>query len=155
MATNNTNKNAIVFSDSSVITVNGRSIPVKDLSFSDIRCHYETGRNITEKSIGQYVRNTYRVGVMTNVGDIEKAEWEALVMYLIEKNGEQELFNSMMEWYKSNHKWATRSYVLQCYASRLFDDKGWCDFIPFNAKYRPDKVAELQLNPATAECYWR
>ena len=137
MAKNGIKKEKIVFSDSSVIVVNGRSFPVKDISFSDIRCHFTTGRGIKEQGIGQGVYYGYRNGVMTDIGDIEESEWIALAMYLIEREGEQKLFEQMLEWYKRTDKRANRTYVLECHVARLFDDEKWCDYVSFNTQYRP------------------
>ena len=140
MASNKINKDKITFSDSSVIVVDGRRFLVKDISFPDIRCHFTTGRSIRKPGIGQCVNYEYRTGVMTDIGDIEESEWVALASYLIEREGEQELLNWMLEWYKSTDKRANRTYVLECHVARLFDDENWCDYVPFNTKYRPEKL---------------
>ena len=126
--------------DSTVIYVEGKALPFNDLTFSDIRCRYKTGRSIVSKGIGQCVRYTYRCGIMTKIGDIEEKEWVALVERMIERDGEQELFNQLREWYKKECKWADYNYVLECFAARIFDNRDWCDFVAFNTKYRPEAL---------------
>lgn len=82
---------------------------------------------------------------MTNMGDIEKGEWATLARNLVDKYNESDLFNQLMQWYTDMIPFIGRqkqhereSYVLQLHMSRIFDHKDWVDYIPFNAKYRPN-----------------
>ena len=137
MAKNSTNKDTIVFSESSVITVNGRSIPVKTLSFSDIELLHRVGRGQTVRGVGSDVRYVYKHSIATKVGEIEEEMWYSLIEYLIERDGEQKLFETLVEWCRQEVSWlktkkAVRRYALELHAARMFDDKEWCGYTVFN-----------------------
>ncbi len=109
--------------------------------FSDLRKHYGTGQSYLisqnpEKKYG------YRIGVQTNIGDIEVSEWQRLVEELIERNGEQGLFAQILEWEKlygfSRNAKEAKQQALELHAARIFNNEDWCDYIAFNEKYRPE-----------------
>lgn len=138
MATNKTNKDAIVFSDSSVINIAGRSLPVKDLSFSDIAMLHRVGRGQTVRGVGSDVHYVYKHSIATKVGEIEEETWYSLIEHLIEREGEQKLFEMLLEWCKQEVSWlktkkAVRRYALELHAARIFNDEEWCGYAAFEA----------------------
>lgn len=56
-----------------------------------LRVMYYTGRD----TVSAAKVHTYRDGVMTKIGDIELEEWRNLVLNLIERNGDQEVFERL------------------------------------------------------------
>lgn len=126
----------ITFSDTSCITVNGNSLPVKNLSFSDIELLHFVGRGNTVRGVGSDVHYVYKHSIATKVGEIEEETWYALVWYLIQRDKEEKLFDQLLEWCKQEIGWfktktALRRYALELHAARIFDDEKWCGFSAF------------------------
>ena len=137
---------SIIISDASFITVNGSSLPVKKLSFSDIDMLHRVGRGQTVRGIGSNVHYVYKHSIATKVGEIEEETWYPLVEYLIERDGEQKLFEKLIEWCKQEVEWlktkkAIRRYALELHAARIFDNEQWCGFTAFNNKNRSSCTA--------------
>ena len=130
--------NDIIITDSSFIPVYGRpSLPVINLSFPDIELLHRVGRGQTVRGIGSDVHYTYKHSIATKVGEIEEETWYPLVEYLIERNGEQKLFDLLIEWCKKEVGWlktkkSIRRYALELHAARIFDNKEWCGYTAFN-----------------------
>ena len=122
------------------VTIDGVCYSLDTITFDDIRYKYGTGRSI---NVGRGEKRGYRVGVMTNIGDIEETVWMSTVRCLIVQTGEQALFANLLEWVNDEVPWTTgkkdtEMYALQLFADRIFDDPEWVDYIGFNAKYRPE-----------------
>ena len=62
----------------------------------DLRAHYGTGVALT-KGTGWNKTHTYRNGVGTNIGDIERSLWQELVLELVQRNDEEKLFGWLKE----------------------------------------------------------
>lgn len=70
-----------------------RSINMRDyLSKEALRVMYYTGRD----TVSAAKAHKYRDGVMTKSGDIEISEWRESVRTLIERNGDQKIFQSLI-----------------------------------------------------------
>lgn len=123
---------------------------VERLTFSDLKVHYGTGRSYLIKKDGKKNVTGYRHGVMTNSGVYEIHEWKRLVKQLIEESGEQELQAQLLEW-EREHSYGRRSdkeieqSTLKLHASRIFDDRQWRDFIPFNRRFRPEALKGVEF----------
>lgn len=65
--------------------------PIEELKFSDLRVHYGTGRSIHVSGTDRDKKFRYWYGAMTDLGDLEIAEWKSLLNALIEHHGEQEI----------------------------------------------------------------
>ena len=135
----------IVFNDASCINVNGSSLPVKNLSFPDIAMRFHVGRGNTVRGIGSDVHYVYKHNIMTKVGEIEEETWYALVWYLIERDGEQQLFERLLDWCKQEVAWlktkkAVRRYALELHAYRMFEDEDWCGFEQFKNMRVGDEI---------------
>ena len=71
-----------------------RSMDMKDcFSKEALRVMYYTGRDI----VSQAKVHKYRDGVMTKSGDIEISEWRESVRALIERNGDQKIFQRLKD----------------------------------------------------------
>lgn len=150
-------KEEIIITDETIITLDGKHYPVSSLSFSDIRKHYGTGRAYTISGSGKDRKMGYRSGIMTNIGDIEVAEWAAIVKYMIKRDGEQELYDNLLAWVKEDTRWFDDEednvqFALECHAARIFDDEAWVDFLRFNQKYRPSLLSSLPLISILINC---
>ncbi len=122
----------------------------EDLTFEDIRIHFFTGQAILVSGEGRNKTYRYRNGVATNVGDIQADEWGHIVRQLIVRYGEQELFHQLVDWIKKHCPWARNTseserIALDYHVSRMPDNPLWCDYIPFNRKYRPDVLLKAEI----------
>lgn len=136
-------------------------INTEQITQENLRLHYGTGINITEKNSQGDKKSKYRIGVQTNLGDIEKSLWIELVEQLIEKQNDQELFKKIFEWEKDNNYIQSKTkkdiYVdaLEVYTYRLYDNKKWWDYVRFNMKYRPEILDDPSLMRVHLDCCGR
>lgn len=98
-----------------------------------------------------------RVGIQTDLGDIEIQLWKELVLRCIEQAGEKALYQHYLVWtIKHDITDCSREKieedVLDRYILRFFDDPRWGDFIPFNRKYRPEFLANFELAKTKQLC---
>lgn len=123
--------------------------------FSDMRSHYGTGRAYRIPHPHKKLTG-YRSGVQTDIGDIEVHEWRRLVTELIERKGEQELFKQLLEWEKEHCLTPEENDInhdaLVLHARRIFDDEAWHHFIPFNEKYRPERLKTATFTTVVTDC---
>lgn len=123
---------------------------VDEITFSDLRVHYGTGRSILVSGSGRNKVYRYRHGVMTDLGDLEISEWTPLAERLIERAGEEELFWLLLDW-ETQHNYSRQSMeklkhqALRLHIDRVFDQEEWFDFIPFNSQYRPEVLEKADL----------
>ena len=123
---------------------------MNDLTFSDLRLHCQTSRAFIISGTGQDRVYGYRSGVLCKLGDLERTEWMHLVKELISCEGEQELYQQLLQHLKDhNYAKETKSELefnaLQLHAARILDNEVWVDFLRFNRKYRPDVVTSARL----------
>ncbi len=127
-----------------------------EMTFSDLRVMYGTGRAYTVGSNRYDKKTFYRNGQMTKLGDIECSEWRQLMKELIIREGEEELQEHLIEWCKS-YPWLhgrkeIEMEALELHASRIFDDEEWEDFLSFNKKYRPEALEGVEFVYIINEC---
>lgn len=120
------------------------------LTFADLRVHYYTGRSYLISGEGRDKVFGYRHGVMTDIGDLPEAEWTRLAKQLIRQSGEQELYQQLFAWEREQSHWEQSPSqfeldVLSLHMARLPDNPAWCDFIPFNRKYRPEVLCNAEI----------
>lgn len=120
------------------------------LTFQDLRFCYCTGRSFLLSGSGRNKTLGYRHGVMCALGDIEQSEWVRLMHQLIDKTGEQQLYEQLLQWYTDhNYAHSSRSELemeaLQAHSHRLFDCERWVDYVPFNRRFRPEVLARTKL----------
>lgn len=130
---------------------------MSDLSYANLRCHYQTGRSYVISGEGRNRVYGYRTGVQCNLGDIEQKEWCQMVRDLIQREDEQKLYQQLLQHLK-DHNYAKESIkelefkALQLHASRIFDNEAWVDFLKFNRKYRPEIASSARLVWIVPEC---
>jgi len=130
---------------------------LSQVTFENLRVKYRTGRSVLLSGSGRDKVYGYRSGMQTNLGDIEEETWIALARDLIDRTGEQELFSWMLAWEKEHTfycqtKKELEFEALNSHISRIFDDEAWCDFIPFNRKYRPEVLKEARMRWVKTDC---
>lgn len=118
-----------------------------ELTFSDLRHHFGTGRAFIKSGSGRDAVYGYRCGVMTDIGDIEESEWMQLMMDLIKRSGEEDLQMQLRQWAKDRCAWLHTKkeielYALELHSSRIFDNPKWVDFELFNTVYHSKATAK-------------
>lgn len=150
-------KEAKVFCQTDFVTASDKRYSVAELKIEDVRFMYGTGRAIYISGTGRDKVYDYRNGCMTKIGDIEEGEWLSLMRFLIERDGEQELFTQLLAWEKehdfcdSDRKTLERDTLIK-HSMRLFDDVKWVDFVRFNQKYRPEELTKSTLVDIVTDC---
>ena len=130
---------------------------MSETDFTDLCCHYQTGRSYTVSGEGKNRVYGYRNGIQCNLGDIEKSEWCQMVKDTIQSAGEQKLFKGLLR-YLSDHNYAKESAkelefkALLLHAARIFDNEAWVDFLHFNRKFRPEVAAATRLVWVVTDC---
>lgn len=130
---------------------------MSELTFQLLRRQVETGRSFVVSGEGKNRVYGYRRGVQCGIGDVEQYEWIQMVKDLIAREGEQELFQQLLQYLK-DHNYANESkselefHALQLHASRIFDNEAWVCFLEFNRKYRPEVAASAQRVWIRSEC---
>ena len=128
-----------------------------ELTFEDLRCHYQNGRALLLSGEGRNRVYGYRTGVQCKLGDIERSEWIRMVKDSIDRAGEQELYAQLLQHLKDhNYTRDSRSELeykaLELHAARIFDDELWVDFLQFNQKYRPEVIDPTRLVLVMLSC---
>ena len=126
-------------------------------TFDDLRRHYQTGRSYLLSGEGRNKVYGYRNGVMCNLGDIERSEWQKMMRELIHRAGEDELHHQLTLWEREHcYFYQSREnlehHVLELHAAQFFDNPEWVYFIPFNQKHRPDALKGISLVTVCTEC---
>ena len=126
------------------------------LGFEDIRWRNGTFHPISTGSGRDKKYSSWR-GVQTSLGEIEEGLWYQLADLLIQRAGEQKLLGALIDW-ESRHNFtkasaqAIRRDALKLHISRIFDNPRWVNFIPFNRKYRPEALKNVQIVTVVNEC---
>ena len=128
-----------------------------ELTFDDLRCHYQNGRALLISGEGRNRVYGYRTGVQCELGDIERDEWIRMVKDAIQSAGEQALYEQLLQHLKDhNYTRTSRSELefkaLELHAARIFDDALWVDYLRFNQRYRPEVVDPTRLVLVMPDC---
>ncbi len=127
-----------------------------ETTFEDLCVMYGTGKSYTVVSNSRGTQCYYRHGQMTRLGDIERAEWCALMKELITREGEERLQAQLLDWYRQDGVHHTQTdlelQALEAHAARIFDDEAWVDFISFNQRYRPEVLKTATLVSVIFDC---
>ena len=126
------------------------------LTFDDLAQQYDHLESRTQMENGRKVTRFISY-VHTRQGNVERSQWQSMVRELIREAGEEELFQKLLEWTGERTLWLKtekerENYALELHASRIFDKEEWVDFVPFNRKYRPARLASVGLVPVVADC---
>ena len=150
-------KEAKVFCQTDFVTASDKRYSVAELKIEDIRFMYGTGRAIYISGTGRDKVYDYRNGCMTKIGDIEECEWLSLMRFLIERDGEQELFTQLLAWEKEHDfcdsdKQTLERDTLIKHSMRIFDDVKWVDYVRFNQRFRPEELTKSILVDIVTDC---
>jgi hypothetical protein len=130
---------------------------MRELTFDDLLCRHFTGRSYIQSGEGRNRVCGYRVGVQCSLGDIEQSEWFRMVRELIERKGEQHLYEQLLE-YLTEHNYTRSTKIqlerkaLELHADRIFDNEAWVGFLEFNQKYPPEVAASTKVVHIRTEC---
>ena len=117
------------FRQTGYFVIDDKRCNIQELTCEQIRIHFGTGRSILVSGTGRDKKYTYRSGCMTDIGDILDADWFALARFIIERDGEQDLYNGLVEyvngcaWLRSKSE--REEYALDLHMSRIFDNQDW------------------------------
>lgn len=130
---------------------------IKELTFSDLRVHFRTGRSYVISGSGKDRKYGYRNGIRCNAGDLELSEWRREVKALIQRSGEQVLYGQLYGFmlqrnYCGSSKTELEDDALQLYVSRIFDNEAWIYFVEFNRLYRPEVLQEVAMRLVKTDC---
>lgn len=115
----------------------------ENVTYDDIRLMYHTGKFIRDYGSQDKKAGKYRIGVMTKLGDIEEKDWIRYAEELVRRNNEVALFKQLKSWYRQTTPWLRdekdlHRYSLECFVARIFDNRGWVDYVAFSERYRPE-----------------
>ena len=129
------------FRQTGYYVLNDKRYDIQKLTYKQLRIHYGTGRALRVSGTGRDRKYTYRIGCMTDIGDIPITDWNALARYIIERDGEQNLYEGLVEYAQScawlHSKKECEEYALKLHISRIFDDTEWVGYQEFNRTHRP------------------
>ena len=113
-----------------------------NITFSDLRIHYGTGRAIHLSGSGKDKKYTYRAGIQTDLGDIEINVWQEAMRRLIHSCGEDALQQALVAYVTDNSFWwhtqvERQQEALSLHASRIFENQKWVDYDLFHHQYFP------------------
>lgn len=104
-------------------------------------------------------KKTYSTNcVMTELGEMTESVWYELAELMIQREHEEELFNNLLQFETETPHYSCfdytklRHYTLELYIDRIFNQPGWVGFIPFNRKYRPDFIKNMEFIQIKSEC---
>lgn len=131
--------------DVSRFLVRGAKMPLPEITFESLVSMYGTGRSVTISGSGRDRKTRYRAGHMTALGDIEESAWASLVEALVEREGERELFQSLLAYITDTCHWLhstkeRHEYALQVHCRRLFDNPQWAGYTEFNNQHRKENA---------------
>ncbi len=132
------------------------SLELVEISFKSLRPHYGTGMTTTNVGADGKKKYSYRNGVMTSQGDILETVWVAAVELLAEKNGETTLLEKLKDAQFSgcaNHtEYLITREACRLYAYRIFDNKGWVEYVRFNKLVRPSVLKDKDVINVLPKC---
>ncbi|MDO5123121.1 MAG: hypothetical protein Q4D44_00460 [Eubacteriales bacterium] len=129
---------------------------IQELTCKQLRIRFGTGKAVHISGTGRDKKYIYRTGCMTEIGDILEADWFALARFIIERDGEQALFEGLVDYAKScawlHSRNEREEYALQLHVSRIFDNEDWVGYQEFNKTHRPWILQGDEEGEAQCEC---
>lgn len=127
-----------------------------ELPFENLQWKYGVFQS-NSSGTGRNKQHSYWIGVHTELGEIEENLWRQLAESVIQKAGEQDLLNALVEWetnrnYTRGSALEIKTKALQLHLSRIFDNPCWVSYIPFNRKYRPEVLENAHIVTVVNEC---
>lgn len=114
------------FRQTGFFVIDNKRYNIQKLTCEQLRIHYGTGRSYHVSGTGRDKKYGYRVGCMTDIGDILETDWIALARCIIERDSEQDLYEGLLEYSKTcawlRSKAEHEVYARQLHMSRIFDN---------------------------------
>ena len=130
----------------------------EEITLEKLRLKYGTFqcRCVGLDRVGKKKYNS-RVGIQTDLGDIEIHLWKELVLRLAEKAGEKALYQHLLAWTIKHNiveqsKEDIEEDAMHAYVRRDFDNPLWEYFMPFNRKYRPEFLNTVDIATFVNDC---
>ena len=104
-------------------------IDLSSVTLADLRWLYGTGIS-TSTGTGKHKVRSYRLGVMTELGDIEEGIWYQAVKKVAERDQEEWAVEALLTWHQEhNYQGDTlaqlRCEALESYSSRIWEEPRW------------------------------
>ena len=79
---------------------------------------------------------------MTDIGDIEESEWKGLMLDLIQRSNEMDIYEALKRWSKECCAWLhskaeVEEYALELHSARIFENPSWAGYEQFCRDYAP------------------
>ena len=126
-------------------------------TFEDLAVCYRTGRSHFIRKEGRRNITSFKEGIKTRVGEFEISVWRRHIQETIKRNEEQELQQQLLTWEKE-HNYSRRPekelelHALELHAMRIFNDRQWVAYVPFNKRFRPEELAKATLTWIETPC---
>lgn len=127
------------------------------LTFEDLAVQTRSGRAFIISGEGRSRKYGYRHGVTCRLGDIEQNEWQKMMLELIQRFGEDDLYSQLLTWLKE-HNYCSESTgalehkTLELHSMRIFEDEKWVDFIKFNQRFCLQTLDGVAVAYARCDC---
>jgi len=131
---------------------------VKSLNYADIRPHYGTFQSVHVSGSGRNKVSKTRVGVKTNLGDIEQSEWRDITVAVIKSKGDVAEFNNTLEWVKRQRKYnqlKTETEFLQNALERFLCEKASPEkWVEIRSRKRFASRTDFESTPTFQNLVW-
>lgn len=120
------------------------------IAFDALHCQYKMGQPYTISGTGRNRVTGYRHYIRCALGDIEESDWYGLVKEVIQRENEQVIYQSLLQYLK-DHNYARQTKTelehkaLELHADRIFDNQEWVSFLEFNRLFRPEALKGVRL----------
>lgn len=126
-------------------------------TLDQLRVHYGVGRAYVISNEPRHKTHGYAFYKQTDIGLLEEGIWRELVRKAIISADETHLYQCLLEWEQEHCYWLRtkqqfEDYALGLHSRRIFDDRLWVSYVPFNQKYRPEHLEGLPLHWVENEC---
>lgn len=134
-----------------------QDLDLASITRNDLVQQFETGRAIAHGT-GREKTYTYRHGVQTRLGDLERSVWIAAAEHVIKRDGLTEEAEHLQEFFggsKSASKWMLKSkssVILDYCISGLYQNPACVGFVPYNMLYHPETLEKAHLVRVSSEC---
>ena len=100
-------------------------LDLSNIKLEDLRYYYMTGQPFLTSKMGEPKKYGFRSGVMTELGDIEKAVWIKAAEAIIRRDGEWGIQERLREVYSTTPWSKDLMWPLGAHCLRLYEKEGW------------------------------
>ena len=131
-------------------------IDLSSVTLANLRWQYGTGI-ANSKGSGRNKTYSYRCGVMTELGDIKEEIWYQVASHIAKRDQEEEFVEALFTWHKEHNYLDQSPTQLRCealhsYASRIWEQPRWVDYIPFNRRFSPQVLLHANIVTVVSAC---